>query len=532
MDFDIIIRGGLLVDGTGSQGHQCDLGIKADRIVAMGPHLEGHAQEVIDADGMVVAPGFIDTHSHSEVMLLAEPQHERGLRQGITTEILGQDGLSYAPLSNNNLQLYRAYLAGLNGNPDINWDWSSVAEYRSRFDGTVAINTIYLIPHGTLRLEVLGMRDRPLVGEPLERAKALLRQGFEEGAAAFSTGLSYYPGAWSNTEELIELGRVAAEYGRPYVTHLRTVFREPQADYHRAGVEEALEIGRQTGVPVHFSHFRTSPATAGCVGHLLGPIREAMAGGLDITLETYPYSFGSGYAVMYLPPWAQEGGVEYTLQRLSDPVTRQRIRGEIAGSPFPPSPEETCTHVASRDYQWAVGHTFREIGERLGTHWLDALLLLMLHSRLRVGMKGPPTPDPEVEEQITRDLLQLISLPYYMVGSDSIPTGESPHPRAYGCFPRFLRLAREYGYPELETLIHRMTELPARRFGLRDRGVLALGKAADVVVFDPMETRDCATFGEPKRLALGVRDVLVNGQLAIKDFQLTGCLAGRALSPA
>lgn len=532
MAFDIVLRGGQVVDGTGAPARTADVGIVADRIAAVGPALPDEGADVVDVSGLVVAPGFIDTHTHSDVMLLADPIHERGIRQGITTEILGQDGLSYAPLSQEKLLLYRDYLAGLNGRPDIGWDWSSVAEYRARFERATAINTAWQVPHGALRLEVLGMVDRPLKGKDLERAQQLMAEAFAAGAVAFSTGLSYYPCSWSDTEELVELCRVAAHYRRPYVTHIRTVFREPQKDYLQAAIEETLEIGRRSGVAIHFSHFRTSPASAGQVEQLLAPIVRAMDEGLDITLETYPYSYGSGYAVMYLPPWVHEGGPKEILQRLADPGTRQRIRDEIAASPFPPQPDETYTHVGSPAYRWAEGMTFAAVGQRLNMPWLDSLLLLLYESELEVGMKGAQPADERVDRQLQRDLLDLIQRPYYMVGSDSIPVGSKPHPRAYGSFPRFFRLAREHGFPSLETLVQRMTATPAQRFGLHDRGRIEEGLAADVVVFDPTAMADTATYENPRQFSRGVHHVIVNGQFVLRDGRVTGSLPGRALRPA
>lgn len=528
MSFDILIRGGLVVDGSGAKGEVRDVGIVGDRIVAVEPRLSGDAKVTVDAAGLTVSPGFIDTHTHSDVMLLADPQHEKALRQGVTTEILGQDGLSYAPLSPENLRLYRAYLAGLNGDPEIDWDWSSVAEYRERFDRTVSINTAWLVPHGAIRLETLGMVDRPLVGEALQRAKRLVERALEEGAVGFSTGLSYFPCSWSDTAELIELCRVAADFGRPFVTHIRTVFRSPQADYHQAAVDETIEIGRRSGVGVHFSHFRTSPRTAGQVDRLLAPIDRAIAQGVDITLETYPYGYGSGFPVYYLPPWVHEGGPEAVLRRLADPKQSSRIRDEIASSPFRPDPNGSYTYVGESRFQWAVGKTFKDVGETLGVHWLDALLQLMVECRLKVGMRGAP-PAGKVEEELERDFLQLIEHPRYMVGSDAIHVGERPHPRAYGTFPRYFRLARKHGHPSLETRIQRMTALPAQRFGLTDRGQIAPGKAADIVVFDHEEFRDLATYDNPRVMATGVVHVIVNGRFALKDHEVTGVKAGRSL---
>ena len=223
MIFDVIIRNGTVIDGSGGPARCVDVGIRGSVIEAVEDLGAAQGATTIQADGMVVAPGFIDSHAHSDVMLLADPQHAPKLLQGVTTEVLGQDGLSYAPLSPDNLQLYRRYLAGLNTSLDVDWNWSSVAEYRARFDGHVAINTAYLIPHGAVRLEVLGMQDVPLVGDDLKRAQRLVERGMEEWGVGFSTGLAYYPQVYSDTEELIELCRPAA--GGVFAPHLRSIFR-------------------------------------------------------------------------------------------------------------------------------------------------------------------------------------------------------------------------------------------------------------------------------------------------------------------
>jgi len=527
---DLLIRGGLVFDGSGAPPRKADVAIHGERIEAV-ERLEGaQAHRVIDASGLAVAPGFIDTHVHSDVMILGNPQHACKLCQGVTTEVLAQDGLSYAPLSPANLQMYRRYLAGLNGNPDIAWDWSSVAEFRSRFDRTVAVNTAYLMPHGTVRLEVLGMKDVPLLGEDLKKAQALIAQGMEEWAVGFSTGLSYFPQSWSDTDELVELCRPVAERGGVYIVHLRTVFRGKRFD----PVQETIEIGRRAGVAIHFSHFRTHPATAGRVADLVAPIEAAQAEGLDITMESYPYPSGSSMAVMLVPPWAQEGGPDKILAHLADPVQRQRIVSEMESTVDP------SFGVTFNDYVYSylpsvrnsdlIGLSFIEAARYRGTASPSDLVCdLLLEENLEVGfLIGPPA--PQVWETMNRDLMQLFSRPDYTVGSDSVLVGQRPHPRTFGCFPRLLgRMRRQYGGVPLEALINRATALPAERFGLKDRGLLQRGKAADIVVFDPETLADTATYENPKSFPIGVEYVVVNGRVAVEHSKPTGVLAGRPL---
>ncbi len=529
--FDMIIRNGQVIDGTGVPARKADVGITDGKILAIEELSTAKSIEVIDASGQVVCPGFIDVHVHSDVMMPSSPLREEALSQGITTEILGPDGLSYSPLSGSNLRTYAWYLSRLNGYPSIDWDWETVAEFRSRLDGTVGVNTVYHFPHAALRLGTVGFHDVPLAGRDLEKAKRLLAEGFEQGAVAFSTGLSYYPNSWSTTEELIGLCNVAAQYGRPFVTHTRTVFRKPVEDWWAASAGEAIEIGCRSGAAVHFSHTRTSPRNVGCLDELLAPIEHGLELGLDITVDCYPYPSGSGFLMFFLPSWAHEGGPEALLRRVSDRHTRKRMAEDMKTNLFPPQPTDVITYVKTEKNAWAMGKSFEEIREAMGCEEIyEALLLLMHDEGLTVGYRGGEPDDPTVVERLNEDFIDLILRPYYMVGSDSIHVGTAVHPRTYGTFPRFIRIARELRRSDLPTPISRMTATPAARFGLRDRGSLNEGKAADVVVFSPDAITDRATYMNPRCLATGVSHVLVNGQIALKEGKATGILAGKSLA--
>ena len=321
--FDVVILGGSVVDGTGAPAYRADVGIKGETIAEIGDLSQAQARRVINAAGLTVSPGFIDTHAHSDGILLIDPQHADGLRQGITTEILGQDGLSYAPLSPENYRMNRRYLAGILGEPPEDLDMSSVAAFRSHYHKKTAINTAYCIPHGAIRLETVGFYDKPLVGDALEKGKQLIREGMEQGAVGLATGMSYFPNAWSDTDELVELCKVVAEYGGVYVTHLRDVNTE--RGFGGGDVPEALEIGRRSGVKVHFSHYRTHPESAGKVAERVELIDKAKAEGVDCTLELYPYPTGSSYPIRYLPSEVNNGGPEALMERLRDPEERQRM---------------------------------------------------------------------------------------------------------------------------------------------------------------------------------------------------------------
>jgi len=521
--YDTVIHNGSIIDGSERKAYVADVAVKDGRIAGIGRYAKEDARDWIDAAGQVVCPGFIDTHVHSDVELLWDRQHASALYQGVTTEVLGQDGLSYAPLSKANLDMYFQYLAGLNGNPDIALDWSSVMAFRRKFDGKAAVNTVYQVPHGALRLETVGFRDVPLVGGDLAKAKEILALALDEGAAALSTGLSYYPGSYCDTQELIELAQVVAEKNSVYVTHLRTVFKGPAFD----PVGEALEIGRKAACAVHFSHFRTNAGSAGKVPELMHDIDEAYQAGMDVSLELYPYTFFSSTGVIYLPPWAVEGGYSATLERLSDPGLRDDIAAGIEQDIHFKS-GGILSYLPSGKNNDLLGKTFQEAAALRDQPISRLLCELLLDERLAIGICGESAKDPAIEAQIERDFLELLSRPYYMVGSDAIFLGDNPHPRAFGTFPKLLRLSRENAFP-LEKMINRMTLVPAKRFGLHDRGEIAAGKAADIVVFDPQTVTDTATLQKSRSAPVGITHVWVNGKPAVRNEKVTGIFAGRAL---
>ena len=524
--FDVLIAGGTVVDGTGASGVRADVGIDGEEIRAIGDLSQTGARQVIDATGLTVAPGFIDTHAHSDGALLVDPQHANGLRQGITTEILGQDGLSYAPLSRENYRMYRRYLSGILGMPPEDLDMSSVANFRSHYHKKVSINTAYCVAHGAIRLETVGFRDAPLIGDALEKAKVMVREGVEQGAVAFATGMSYYPNCWSNTDELVELCTAAREAGAVYVTHLRDVNKD--RGFGGGGVAEAIEIGRRAEIGVHFSHFRTSPDDAGKVAEKMAPIDQAKSEGLDCTLELYPYPSGSSFSAMFLPPYAHEGGPDAVLERLRDAGERQGLIDRLNQGTSRPLAEVVFTHLPKNpDLE---GMSLSDIAEERGVSLGEAVCDLLLEEDLQVGFRGAPPDSVAVWRQLSQDQLEFLSRPDYMVGSDAIPVGGFPHPRAYGTFPRFLgRLRRQFGVLTLEQMVQRMTDNPARRFGLARRGRIEHGYFADVVVFDADRLIDNATYDDPFQFPAGIPFVLVNGRVAVDHERCTGVLAGQAV---
>ena len=524
--FDLVIRGGTVVDGSGDAGCRADVGVSGEVIAAIGDLSRAEAGRVIEATGLTVAPGFIDTHTHAEGALLVDPQNPMGVRQGITTLFLGIDGMSYAPLSPGNYRMFRRWLGGLLGDPPDDLDMSSVAAFRSHYHRRVAVNTAYLVPQGTVRLEVLGFRDVPLRGDALDRARRLVREGLEQGAVGFSTGSKYYPGPWADTQELIELCRVVREAGSVYMCEPRSANLERAHGGH--GVKEAVEVARRTGVRLHFAHYRTAPATAGQMARLMEFIDPARADGLDVTFDVYPYPTGSSIPVSLLPSEAQEGGPDAILDRLRDPGERRRIADYLDRHGALPMAEVVFSYLPRNRH--LEGMSLADVARREGQGMGEVLCRLLLEEELKIGHLGAPPQSLALWQQVSRDCMTLLARPDYMVCSDMTPAGSFAHPRSFGAFPRFLgRLRREFGGLTLEAMVQRMTDAPARRFGLTRRGRVARGYFADLAVFDAERIIDNATYDDPRRYPTGIPFVVVNGQLAVDHERCTGVLAGHAV---
>ena len=524
--FDVLITGGTVYDGTGSPGRPTDLGITGERIEAVDDLSTATATRSIDATGLAVAPGFIDTHTHSEGHLLVDPQHACGLRQGITTEVMGLDGMSFAPLSPANHVMYRRWLAGLLGDPIEGLPMDSVAAFRSNYHRKVAINTAYLIPHSAIRLEIVGFHDVPLSGDDIKTAQGMIAKGLEEGAVGFSTGGSYYPSPWGDTEEFIELCRPVADAERIYLVEPRRV--EMDRAHGGDGVLEGLQVGRKSGVKVHFAHFRTSADTAGRVDELMAPIDAAEAEGVDVSLDVYPYPTGSSISSASLPGWAQEGGPDAILERLEDTAQRKEI-ARFFNEDFTMGLDD-IVFTYLRGLPELEGMSLPDIAKSRSRSRGDVLAELLLETNLSVGYLRAPPMSQRLFHQVGRDCLELLTRPDYMACSDITPAGSMPHPRCYGAFPRFLgRLRRQYDIMSLELMIQRMTENPAQRYGITRRGRLEKNYFADVVLFDPDTVIDTSTYDDPIQYPVGIPYVLVNGQVAVDDEVCTGVYAGHAV---
>ena len=515
--FDLIIRGGRIIDGSGSPWYYGDVGIRGDRIAVIGKLDQAEARRVIEADGRIVCPGFIDTHTHSDVMLLANPKHEPKVMQGVTTDLLGLDGLSFAPLSSANLQMVRRYISGLDGNPDISWNWNSVSEYLALFDRGTAINVAYLVPHNALRLETMGFVDRAPTAQELSKMQELLAQGMREGGVGFSTGLDYYPARYSDTDELIGLCEVVAEYNAVSVWHLRTrdigLFE---------GAKEAIRVAARTGAKVHFSHYAANnPPMWGRSGEMLALVDEARERGLDITFDSYPYIATSTTLIIFLPRWVHEGGPDAILERLRQPKTKEEICTDLRAASYAWE-RFVLSSVATEKNKIYLGKNIAEAANMAGKETEEFICDLLLDEELAVSYIGFTGNEEDVQT--------IMKHPCHIACSDGLLIGDKPNPRAWGAFARYLGFySRELGVLSLEEVIRHMTAAPAQRLGLNDRGLVKEGLAADLVVFNPQNVIDKATFDEPKQYPAGIDYVLVNGVVVVDEGKHTGVLNGHVL---
>ena len=531
MSFDTIISGGTVIDGSGTPGVRADVGISGKEITAVGDLSKAQAGRVIDAAGLTVTPGFIDVHAHSDGALLIDGQHANGIRQGVTTEILCPDGLSYAPLSRDDYLMYRKYLSGILGFPPADLDMSSIDAFLGNYHLKTSCNVATFIGHGPVRISAVGMNDVPLRGKDMDRAKGMLREGLEQGARGFSTGLSYYPNAYSDTDELVELCSVAAEFGLPYSTHLRN--HNTERGFSGGGVLEALEIGRRSGVPVHLEHYRTQPPNIGDISSIMDPVDAAKAEGVDVTLEAYVYPVGSSFPHTFIPGWVHEGGADDMMERLRDVETRKGLVKFLQETPITPMGGNMFTAISEGRNSDLVGMTFEAAAAARGTSIEELLMELMVDEEMAIGFRGIPPTSVRIWRMFEEDVMNLLDRPDYMIGSDSIPI--SPplvgmvHPRAYGCFARFIgRLRRRFDRP-LEQVIQRITQNPAERFKIDKRGVIAEGNFADLVLFNADTVNDQSSFEDPAVHPSGIPYVFVNGKLAVEDERVTGVLAGEAV---
>jgi N-acyl-D-amino-acid deacylase len=515
---ELVIERCRLADGTGSPTVQADVAIAGGRIAAVGA-LEGVTADArLGADGLVLAPGFIDVHVHSDARLLEPNVQEASLLQGVTTHIVGQDGCGFAPKTARSFPFLEAYTAGINGRP-VPFGAGDMADYLRRFEGTAAVNIASLVPNGCLRMEVVGNAGRAASAAEVEEMRALCRTALAEGAVGLSSGLDYVPSRHAGTDELVALSSVAAESALPYVTHVR---------YERgllAALEEAFEIARRASVSLHVSHLRGDPEYGAGAAEILASVDAARASGIDLTYDVYPYTYGSSFLPYVLPAWTLEGEPEEILARLADPSVRDRIRADVGNARW----SWTRLVLAGRprgEHERLVGLDLARAAAVSEGDEVDLVCDVLVAERLEALLVWKPDESPTADA----DLRALLAHPAQMLGSDGIYGPGRIHPRGHGSFARFLgRLVRDERVLPLEQAVARVTSVPARRFRLAGRGLIRPGCVADVVIFDPEAFVDRATFDHGDVPAAGVRDVFVAGVAVVRDGRVTGATPGRGL---
>jgi N-acyl-D-amino-acid deacylase len=529
-DFDVIIRGGTVYDGTGGAPVKADVGIKGDRIAAIGNLSSARARSIVDARGMAVAPGFINMLSWSTESLLVDGRSQSELRQGVTTQIMGEGG-SMGPLNEKMKREMRE------GQGDLKYEvgWTTLAEYLMYLERRgVSQNVASFIGATTLREYVIGLEDKPPTPAQLAEMRALVRREMEDGALGIGSSLIYAPAFYAQTEELIELCKEAAKYQGKYITHMRS-----EGNKLVEGVEEVLRISREANIPVEIYHLKAAgQSNWNKMDRVIQMINDARRKGVKITADMYLYPAGATGLNASIPPWALDGGYEMLFKRLQDPATRKKIAAESA-TPTDKwenlylaagSPERVLLiGFKSEKLKPLTGKTLAEVARMRGTDPIETILDLMLEDRSRVETVYFLMSEENIKKQLRE--------PWVSLGSDeasTAPEGDflksSQHPRAYGNFARLLgHYTREEKLMSLSEAVRRLSGLPATNLSLDGRGFLKQGMYADVVVFDPATIADRATFDKPQQYAVGVKHVFVNGVQAIKDGEHTGAKPGRAL---
>lgn len=523
---DIVLRGGDVIDGTGAPPVAADVWIADGRIEGLlPPGRPGAGTREVDVTGLAVSPGFIDMHAHSDLAVLADPRHDAKVAQGVTLEVVGQDGLGYAPTDDTTMRIIRDQIYAWNGDPALDYGWRTVADYLARVDDGAAVNVATLVPHAAVRMMIMGSTSRAATRKELRGIRHVVAQGLRDGAVGMSTGLTYAPGLYASDDEIVDALAAVHDAGGYYCPHHRNY-----GSAVIAGYADCLEVARRADVAVHLTHCCINFAVnKGRAGEVLDAIDAAVRDGLDVTLDSYPYLRGASYLASLLPSSAQTGTKEDTLRVLADPISRADLvrQLEVDGSDgnhgvvvdwnaviVSSTPSAENAHLVAR----SIGAIAEQSGRNPGDVFAD----LLIADSLRTGCLVATGNEENVRAVMRHDR--------HTVGTDGILVGDRPHPRGWGTFPRFIgHYARDLGLMSVEEAVAHATSRAARRLGLHDRGVLTPGAWADLVVFEPERIGSAADYQQPKLAPTGIPHVMVNGEFTLYNGQRTTAMPGRAI---
>lgn len=526
--YDLLLSGGAVIDGTGKAATRADVGVVRGRIAAIGDLREVAAAKVLDLCGLVVAPGFIDLHTHADLTVLCDPPVHNAVHQGVTTIATGQCGASPFPVRPSMRADLEAAMPFFT--VPVEWTWESTQEYLGALRQIrPGLNVVPFVGHSALRAYTVGLENRPLGKCDLQELETACRQAFLEGAGGLSFGLIYAPSAMADTEEMIRLGRIAAEFDRLCSVHIRG------EDARLLGaLQEAIELAEKSGARVEVSHLKAAgEPNWGQVARALEMIEGAVARNVRIGFDAYPYTAGSTHLAGLLPSWLSEGNWAQMARRLQDTGARHALREQaqdFLGSRHPR--RIMITSVDSVANQSLVGKTVAEVARERGVSEIDCVVELILEEENHIIVVAFDMCEEDVEQVLAHPLGAVASDTLALASTEESATGR-PHPRCYGTFPRVLgRYVREKGLLPLEEAVRKMTSLPAQRLGLYTRGVIAQDMAADLVVFDPERIMDRATYEQPCQYPEGIEHVIVNGEVVLEHGQHTGRRPGQVLTPA
>lgn len=520
----IALKNGLIINGTGNPGFYGSVFIKDGKISVLRNQSELKADIEIDCTNKIISPGFIDLHSHTGLTIFGEPKHEPKVFQGVTTELIGIDGISPVPFkTKSDLERYIWLDSGLNDYPPGPPDWLKTIEYLNKVDNNVAINIACIIGNGPLRIWGVGWNNEPASKKQIENMKSALRESMEEGAWGLSTGLDYAPGAFANTEELIELGKEAAKLDGMYHTHTRASLAKPENVL--APFEEAIEISRKSELPLHLTHYyqkmmyiHERNIVNGKYTDYLGLVEDARSGGMDVTFDCYTYPYSGTSLTILLPHWTKDGGPEVLIEHLKSTKSRKKIAKEITrnfGTTW-------LTNFKKPDNKQYDGLSVSEIAGIKKQEPAEVMFDLLLDENLGISYVGLGANPQTLHEFVKHEA--------GMIASDSILFGDHPSPRTFGTFTKIIsEYARDDKFITLERGIMKMSSFPAQRLGLKSKGLILDDYDADIVVFDLPKVNVPATKSNPRQLSEGIEHVIVNGSFVIKDSIHTGNLPGKSL---